>query len=328
MISHEKSLEIVFLAMLFFGIVGNMSLLYLHSHKFITGHRKRVISLLIINLAFAHVFMILFRGITAIINNWGWRYFLDDTTGKILNYFIRVTQGLSLCNTCLLSVFQAITISPSSLKWAQVKTRVQKYIPSCCILSWIFNLLLDIVAPMNYSSPRNSSNERWRIGQISFDLQATSIINILVCESLVDAVFVGLMICSSGYMVFVLHRHSQQVQHIHSVSLSPRASPETRATKAVLMLVITFVCFNSASSPFIIYIASARETRHWGLRFTVMLSLFYPIVSPFMLITTDTHIPKSFSTLLGLKSSFQEGLSSQEVLRKMERNEHKLELDQ
>ncbi|XP_020865366.1 vomeronasal type-1 receptor 3-like [Phascolarctos cinereus] len=308
MISHKEVLGIVFLAVLFFGMLGNMSLLYLHSHKFITGHRKRLISLIISNLAFAHVLMILFRGITTIINNWGWRTFPDDVMSKILTY-LRVTRVLSLCSTCLLSVFQAITISPTSLKWAQVKTRAQQCIPSCCLLSWTFSLLYTAV-PMTYSSSRNSSNETWRIGQISFDLPATSIIKILICESFVDAVFEGLMICSSGYMVFVLHRHSQQVQHIHSTCLSPRASPETRATKAILMLVITFVCFNSASSPFIIYIASARETRHWGLRFTVLLSLFYPIVSPFMLITIDTQIPKSFATLLCLKSSFQERISS------------------
>ncbi|XP_020865411.2 vomeronasal type-1 receptor 1-like [Phascolarctos cinereus] len=310
MSSIKEGLGIVYFTMLSFGILGNMTLLYLHGLKYLTGHRKKLISLIISNLAFAHVLMILLRGITIIINTWGWNSFLDETMGKILNYFIRVTQSLSLCNTCLLSVFQAITISPSSIKWAEVKTRAQKCIPSCCSLSWIFSLLLDVAAPMNYSSVGNSSNARWRIGQISFDLQATSIMKILICETVVDAVFVGLMIGSSGYMVSVLHRHSQQVQHIHSISLSSRASPETSAAKAIIMLAITFLCFNSASSPFIIYTASARETRHWGPHFTVLLSLFYPIVSPFMLITIDTQIHKSFATLSYLKRPFQKGLSS------------------
>ncbi|KAM8970796.1 vomeronasal type-1 receptor 1-like [Sarcophilus harrisii] len=310
MTSHKDSLAIVYLTMLFFGVLGNMSLLYLHIHKFITTHRKRLISLIIINMAFAHVLMILFRGFSTIITNWGWRAFLDETMGKILTYLIRMTRGLSLCSTCLLSVFQAIIISPSNLKWAQVKTRTQKCIPSCCILSWIFNILLDTVAPMNYSSPRNRSNERWRIGHISFDLQAMSIIKILICESVVDALFVGLMVGSSGYMVFVLHRHNQRVQHIHRIKSILSTSPEIRATKAILMLVVTFVCFNSVSSPFVIYIASAAETSNWALRFTVALSMFYPIISPFVLITTDTQKPSSFSSLLCLKNSSQEGLSN------------------
>ncbi|XP_043829307.1 vomeronasal type-1 receptor 1-like [Dromiciops gliroides] len=310
MISHKEGLKIVYLIVLFFGVLGNMFLLYLHSLKFITGHRKKLISLIIINLALAHVLMILFRGVPIIIANWGWKSFLNDTMGKILTYFIRVTRSLSLCSTCLLSAFQAITISPSSLKWEEIKTRAQNWIPACCILSWVFNLLLNIVSPMNMSSPRNSSNERWRIGHISFDFQAISIIKILMCESVVDALFVGLMIYSSGYMVFVLHRHNQRAQHIHSISLSPRASPEIRATKAILMLVVTFACCNSLSSPFVIYVVSARGTEDWGLRLTIVLSIFYPIVSPFMLISIDTQMPRSFATLLGLKSSFQEGLSS------------------
>ncbi|XP_003774410.1 vomeronasal type-1 receptor 4-like [Sarcophilus harrisii] len=292
--SNKEGLQNIYLTMVFFGILGNLSLIYLHSLKLITGHRKRLISLIIINLSLAHVLMILLRGIPTIIAKWGWRSFLDETMGKILTYLIRVTQGISLSNTCLLSVFQAIIISPNSLKWAKVKTRAQKYIPSSCILSWVFNLLLDIATPLNISTSKNSSNERWRIGHVSFDLQAKSIIKILICVSFVDALFMGLMICSSCYMMSVLHRHNQRVQHIHSSNYSHKASPENRATKAILMLVVTFVCFNSVSSPFVIYVASAVETRRWGLQFIVTLSMFYPIVSPFVLIGIDTQKPRFF----------------------------------
>ncbi|XP_074131901.1 vomeronasal type-1 receptor 4-like [Sminthopsis crassicaudata] len=302
MSSDREGLQNIYLTMIFFGILGNMSLLYLHSLKFLTGHKKRLISLIIINLSLAHVLMILFRGIPTIIAKWGWRSLLNETMGKILNYLIRVTRGLSLCNTCLLSVFQAIIISPSSLKWTKVKTRAQKCIPSSCILSWVFNLLLDIAAPLNISTLKNSSNERWRIGHVSFDLQAKSIIKSLILESVVDALFMGLMICSSCYMVCVLHRHNQRVQHIHRSNHSHKASPENRATKAILILVVTFVCFNSVSSPFVIYVASTRETRYWGLQFTVTLSMFYPIVSPFVLIGIDTQKPSFFATLLCFKN--------------------------
>ncbi|XP_044536513.1 vomeronasal type-1 receptor 1-like [Gracilinanus agilis] len=306
---HKEDLSIFYLSVLLFGVLGNIFLLYLHSLKLITGHRKRLLSLIIINLAISHILMILFRGISTILSNWGWRAFLDLTMGNILNYFIRVTRGLSLCSTCLLSVFQAITISPSSLKWAEIKTRAQKCILPCCLLSWIFNLLFDIAVPLIVSNPRNSSNERWRIGHVSFDLHAMSI-KILTFESFVDALFMGLMIFSSGYMMIVLYKHNQRIQHIHSISFSHKASPETRATKAILMLVITFVCFNSASSPFVIYTASSRITRHWGLRLTVALSMFFPIISPFMLINIDTQMSRLFHTLLGFQSSCQERLPS------------------
>ncbi|KAM8970792.1 vomeronasal type-1 receptor 3-like [Sarcophilus harrisii] len=307
--SPKKGLEIIYLTLLLFGVLGNMFLLYLHSQKLMIGHRKRLISLIIINLALAHTLMIFFRGIPIIIITWGWRSFPDDMMGKILNYLITVTRGVSLTTTCLLSVFQAITISPNSPLWTEIKTWIHKHIISCSLLCWIFNILVDVIMAANISDARNSSNERWRVGHSSFNLHAGNTIKILIWKSVIDALFVGLMICSSGYMVSVLYRHRQQVQHIHT-SLLLRASHETRATKAILMLVLSFVCFNSASSPFVIYIASAKATRHWGLRFTVVLSLFYPIVSPFMLISFDTQIPRSLHVLLGLKKLGQEELSS------------------
>ncbi|XP_044537805.1 vomeronasal type-1 receptor 3-like [Gracilinanus agilis] len=309
MSSHKEGLEIFYLTLLLFGILGNMFLFYLQSLKFITDHRKRVINLIIINLALAHTLMIIFRGIPIIIDVWGWKSFLADMTGKIITYLITVTRGVSLSSTCLLSVYQAITISPNSLMWTEIKTRAPKYIIPCSLFCWFFNILLDVILAANVSSPKNSSKERWKIGHSSFNLHSINTIKILVLKSIIDVLFVGLMICSSGYMVFVLHRHNKQVQHIRNITGSLRKSPETRATKAILMLVITFVCFNSTSSRFIIYLASAEATKHWSLRFTVVLSLFYPVVSPFMLISIDTQTHWSLHFLLSLKRFSQEKLS-------------------
>ncbi|NP_001160258.1 vomeronasal 1 receptor monDomV1R1258 [Monodelphis domestica] len=301
MSSHKVGLEIVYLTLLLFGILGNMFLIYLQSLKFITDHRKRVINLIIINLALAHTLMIIFRGIPIITDVCGWKSSLTDMTGKIITYLITVTRGVSLSSTCLLSVYQAITISPNSPMWAEIKTRAPKYVVSCSLLCWILNILLDVILAANVSSPKNSSKESWKIGHSSFDLHSINTIKILILKSIVDALFVGLMICSSGYMVFVLHRHNKQVQHIHNITRSLRKPPESRATKAILMLVITFVFFNSTSSRFIIYLASAVATKHWSLRFTIVLSVFYPVVSPFMLISIDTQTSWSLHVLLGLK---------------------------
>ncbi|XP_051822736.1 vomeronasal type-1 receptor 1-like [Antechinus flavipes] len=300
MSSYKEDLKIVFLTLLLFGVLGNMFLLYLHSLKFVTTHRKRYISLIIINLALAHALMIIFRGIPLIINMWGWKSFLDDMMGKILTYLIRVTRSISLCSTSFLSIFQAIVISPNSPMWIEVKTRAPKYIVPSSLLCWIFNVLIDVVVAINIHHQRNNSTEIWKIGHSSFNWHATDTIKILIWKSIIDALFMGLMICSSGYMVIVLYRHSQQVQHIH-ISLSPRISHETRATKAILMLVGSFVCFNSASSPFVIYIAYTKATRHWESLFTIILSLLYPIVSPFMLINMDTQILRSLQVFLCLK---------------------------
>ncbi|XP_074087959.1 vomeronasal type-1 receptor 1-like [Macrotis lagotis] len=307
MSSHKEGLEILYLTVLLFGVLGNLFLLYLHCLKFITGQRKKYINLITINLALTHTLMIIFRGIPIIMDLWGWKSFLDDMIGKILSYLIRATRGISLCSTSLLSVFQAIIISPNNQMWAEMKTRVPKYIVPCSLCCWIFNILIDVIVSVVTIDPKNNSTGRWRLGHSSFNLHAAFSMKILIWKSAVDALFMGLMLCSSGYMVSVLYRHKEQVQHIHSISLSPRTSHETKATKAILMLVGSFVCCNAASSPTIIYIVSDKATRYWGFRLTVIFSLIYPIISPFMLINFDTQI-RVLHILSGFKKLCQNSL--------------------
>ncbi|XP_074087958.1 vomeronasal type-1 receptor 1-like [Macrotis lagotis] len=307
--SHEKGLQTFYLTLLLFGVLGNMFLLYLHCLKFINGPRKNHISLITINLALTHALMIIFRGIPIILDVWGWKSFLDDLFVKILTYFIRITRGISLCSTSLLSIFQAIIISPSSQRWAKIKTRALKCVVPCSWLYWVFYILIDVVVTVIIIDPNNSSTGRLRTGHSSLNFHAIYTMKNLIWRSTVDALFMGLMICSSGYMVSVLYRHKELVQHIHSISLSPKTSHETRATKAILILVATFVCFNSTSSPFVIYLASLKATGYWGLRLTIIFSLVYPIISPFMLINFDTQMSRFSHILSSLKKLCQKEFS-------------------
>ena len=54
------------------------------------------------------------------------------TPGKFLFYIHRVAREVCLSSTCLLSIFQAITIIPSKSRWAELKARVPKYIGPLC----------------------------------------------------------------------------------------------------------------------------------------------------------------------------------------------------
>ncbi|KAK7795966.1 hypothetical protein U0070_000138 [Myodes glareolus] len=56
-----------------------------------------------------------------------------------------------------------------------------------------------------------------------------------------DVFFVGLMMFSSAYMVFLLFRHHRRSLHLHRSILSIRHSPEQRATWTILALVSVFV---------------------------------------------------------------------------------------
>ncbi|XP_036621031.1 vomeronasal type-1 receptor 1-like [Trichosurus vulpecula] len=236
--------------------------------------------------------MILLGGIPRTMQVWGLKSFLDDSGGKTISYFQSVFRDLSMCSSCLLAAFQAITISPNIPMWAELKARALKYIIPCCVFCWIFNLLLDITVAACTASPKNSSKGRWNVGYSSLDLYDMNTMKIVIWKSVYEGLLVGLMAIASGYMMLVLYRHHQRVQHIHSTSFTRKGSSERRATKNILLLVSTYICFNTVSFPFLIYMAPSRETRQGVIQAMVFFSLCYPAVSPFMLLINDTQIQR------------------------------------
>ncbi|KAK7804638.1 hypothetical protein U0070_011995 [Myodes glareolus] len=108
--------------------------------------------------------------------------------------------------------------------------------------------------------------------------------------------FACLMALSNGYMLILLCRHKRQVQHLHSTSLSPKASPEQRASRTILLLLSFFVliycldCIISASR----LMHSSHPTHH---SVQMMVSNSYATISPLLLICTEhriTNFLKSF----------------------------------
>lgn len=71
--------------------------------------------------------------------------------------------------------------------------------------------------------------------------------------------FSVLILRASGSMVSTLYRHRQHLQHIHRVHVSPRSSAESRATRSILALVSTFVCFHTLASIFHVVIALSES---------------------------------------------------------------------
>jgi vomeronasal1 receptor len=110
---------------------------------------------------------------------------------------------------------------------------------------------------------------------------------IVVLWSSSDAVFIGLMVWSSGSMVLLLHRHRQRVQYIHTPTGHHRRPPETRAAHTTLMLVVTFVTFYVATSILAFYINAFFDFRQWLIQTSDVLLSCFPTVSPFLLLLRD-----------------------------------------
>ncbi|KAM8970814.1 vomeronasal type-1 receptor 4-like [Sarcophilus harrisii] len=290
--SKDDIFCILHMLQIIIGVFGNGLLLFLYGFNLITGQRIRPIDTIFVNLFLSYILMILFRGVPTAIQMCIQKLFLSDTECKIIVYLQRVSRGLSLCNTCLLSAFQAITISSYNPKWAKLKANAPKYIVPSCVFMWVLNLLVDVVVPLHVSGPGNNtfSHLKKNLGYCSIDWHAITTSNLVMWKTLYDSVFLGFMAISSGYMVLVLFRHRWQVQHLHSTSFNPIASPETRATKVILLLMISFVCFYSVSSIFVIVMEKFKDTSQWIIHMSAFFSSFYSTLSPFVLISSDSQI--------------------------------------
>ncbi|KAM8970809.1 vomeronasal type-1 receptor 4-like [Sarcophilus harrisii] len=302
MISHYEIFRILYLNQIIIGVLGNSFLIFLYSFNLITNQKIKPIILILIHLLFTNIIFLLFRGIPKIIEFWSLNYFVDYTASKIISYLQRVTRGLSLCSSCLLSVFQAITISPSSSRWAEIKAKVPKYVLACSLLCWICNLLMDLVVPVYGADSSNTtySNKRWQIGFSALDLYPTKTLLFLIWKFVYDFMFVGLMAITNGYMTFVFYRHHQKIQNIQVTSLFHRSSPEVQATKTILLLASTFVIFNLVSSTFMIYMTFTKVVSSVMLNVSAFLSLCFPTISPFILLKCDSKITRSCCIYRGI----------------------------
>ncbi|XP_043825798.1 vomeronasal type-1 receptor 1-like [Dromiciops gliroides] len=293
---HYDVLRILYINQIIIGVLGNAFLIFLYSFKLNVGQKTKPTTLVLIHLLFTNIIFLLFRGIPKTFEVWSLKYLVHYTASKIISYLQRVARGLSLCSFCLLSAFQAITISPSSPRWVGLKARVPNSVLPCCLLCWICNLLMDIVVPMYGIGPSNTTytKESWQIGFSALDLYATKTLIFLIWKFVYDNAFVSFMAMTSGYMIFVLYRHHQKMQNIQVTSLSHRSSPEAQATKTILLLVGTFVIFNLTSSIFMIYMTFSKVTSPILLNISAFLSLCFPTVSPFILLSRDTQITRSY----------------------------------
>ncbi|XP_004648659.1 vomeronasal type-1 receptor 90-like [Octodon degus] len=225
------------------GISFNTILLLFHILIFFLKHRPKPLDLTVTQLALIHLVMLATMNFIATdtFESQGWE---DGFTCKLIIYVYRLMRALSICTTCLLSVLQAITLSPRNVCLAKFKYKSSHHYPYYLGILWVLNMILNtrflisICATPNVTSYNlmfvTESCSQWPMSYL-FRYIFFSLVNIQ------DISFIGLMALSSGYMVNLLYRHKRQFQHRHSTRSSPKASPEEKATQSILMLMVFFM---------------------------------------------------------------------------------------
>ncbi|NP_001240388.1 vomeronasal 1 receptor ornAnaV1R3067 [Ornithorhynchus anatinus] len=313
MASRDLVLGIFSFSQTSIGLLGNITLLTVYVHVFISHSlSKKSTDLILIHLTVANTVTLLTQVVPAMIVTFDTENSLGNVGYQIIIFTRRMSRGLSICTTSLLSVFQAITISPSTSCWAKFKPRAPRYILPSFLFFWILHIFIYVkilsvsvsaqnaTLLANHSAVKNSPNIFW----LNYLNDTASRLTAAVR----DLLFVGLMSWSSGYMVMVLYQHRRRLQHIHSTSHSPKSSPETRATQTIVLLVSCFVSFYLINSSINLFVNLFKEKDFWLINIAAFLSTCYPSLCPLVLLSNDPRLPKPCCVMEKVREKINYGI--------------------
>ncbi|XP_076427666.1 vomeronasal type-1 receptor 4-like [Peromyscus maniculatus bairdii] len=292
--------EIVFFFMTVLGTLGNISVSVNYMFSWWRGPEKKPIHLILIHLAFANIIILLAKGLPKTIAAFGLRNFLDDIGCKIIVYLSRVARGVSICTSNLLTVVQAIIISPSASGWRRLRPKSAWHILPFFSFFWILNALISVnlihsitSINLNMSQLENGDNYCY----FSLESQKTKWL-VLPLMVLRDAVFQGAMGGASGYMVSLLHKHHQHVLYLQKAKLLYRTPPELRAAQSVLLLMLCFVFFYWTDCTFSLVLSFSLVDNSLIINIQEFMTLGYPTFSPLVLIHRDELLPECWHAQL------------------------------
>nr|XP_048282889.1 vomeronasal type-1 receptor 4-like [Myodes glareolus] len=268
------------------GILGNFSLIFHYLVLYCREYTLKPTDLILMNVMAANALIILSTGVPLTMAILGFKQFLNDFGCKLLFYIQGCGRSVSIGTTCLLSVFQALTICPRKSCWKDLKVKVEKYIVCLISLIWFLNMFINFIYFSYIIFNRNSKNvsqtrdfgycSTVRGDEIGDSLFAA----LVVCP---EVFFSVLMAWSSGSMVVFLYRHKQRIQHIRSSHGSGRSSPEFRVTQNILILLSNFLAFYTVSSMVRGSIALLNSHNWWLVNISHLTSLCFPSFGPFVL---------------------------------------------
>ncbi|XP_055464027.1 putative vomeronasal receptor-like protein 4 [Psammomys obesus] len=272
------------------GVLSNMFLLFFYTF-IILCHRPKPTDLMSCQLSFVHIMMILTEGDIWLTDIFESLNIENDFKLKATFYISGVMRNLSICITCLLSVFQAVTISPSNSLLAKFKHKLKKYTINAFFYIWSFNLsfssslIFYVGAYTNMNATNQMSTKSCSLFPMNYIIRGL----ILAVTTSRDVFLVGVMLTTSAYMVIILFRHQRQCKHLHSIS-HLRASPEKRATQTILLLVVFFVIMYWVD--FIISTTSFQLWKYDPFILTIQKFVInaYPTITPLVQISSDKSL--------------------------------------
>ncbi|XP_012786680.2 putative vomeronasal receptor-like protein 4 [Ochotona princeps] len=269
------------------GIFANTFLLVFHIFTIHQLHRPRPTDITTSHLAFVHIVMLLTGLLILSEDLFQLLNFSNALKCKLLFYVSRMTRNLSISTTCLLSIIQVITISPSSFCLSRFKQKLTNYIiiAFCCF--WSLNLSSNSHMIIYTVAHSNKTNLLTVSKYCSLSMMNSVVMALFLSLSLFQNIFfVGIMLLSSMFMIIFLCSHHRKSEYLHSM----RISPAKRATCTVLVLVSFFVIMYCVDIIISSFSTVLQKYEPAFLDVQAVVGNVYAVVSPLVLISSDKRI--------------------------------------
>ncbi|XP_028641406.1 vomeronasal type-1 receptor 4-like [Grammomys surdaster] len=286
------------------GILGNFSLLFYYLILYNKEGTLKVVDIIFIHVFTSNSLIIFSKGLPEVFAVFGWNELFDDIGCKLIMYVRRVSRTMSISTTCLLSIFQAITINTRNSCWKEFKVQITKFLGLFISLCWILFMLVNMLFPVYTSTNRNSKNKtQKRDIEFCHSIGRDKIVDLMYAAFCVfpEVLFSLLIVCSSTTMIVILYVHKKRVQHILQNHASSRTSAENRATQTILILVFTFLTFYTLSSILQGYIALSHDPSWWIMNITTIISMCFPTIGPFVMSRDFTVSRFCFTCIRNIK---------------------------
>ncbi|XP_028639192.1 vomeronasal type-1 receptor 4-like [Grammomys surdaster] len=288
--TSELLLGMTFFSLTIIGILGNFNLLYHYIYFYLTRYKLRPTDWVLMHLIVANILTVVCKGVPNTISFLGFKDIFNDMVCKLVFFVHRVSRGACIGSTSFLSVSQAVIISFRNYRDPDFMVRTNKCIRFSVYLNWVIHLFTSSIFFV-YMRAKHGNESTTNLKSITYCYAVrhdpTSDILYAILLSGPDMVLLGVMQWASGSMVLTLYRHKQMMKYMSRTKASSRSSPESTATKTILLLVSTFVTFYTISSLCQSFV-SIMYNPSWSLVNMVgMSALLFPTVCPFLLMSQD-----------------------------------------
>ncbi|OCT91590.1 olfactory receptor class A-like protein 1 [Xenopus laevis] len=281
-----------FVSLLITGIPANVLLMFSFAHIAFSEKRLLPANVIRMSLSVANLFVLISRVVPHALYSLGLKHLLNDQQCKLFIFAFRVSRAMSICITSFLSCHQCVIIAPATGKWKYLKQMGSRYVPKIIALFLAMNMaiyhsgILYGRATINETSPYTLHLSYCDVAFLSYGIYI--IIGLL--SAVREIIFVGLMILSSMYMVYVLFHHGKSMKGMRSSDKGQSKTVEYKASRAVILLVTMYMALFGMDNSMWIYTLTMSNVDPDVSDTRLFLAASFAVLSPIHIFVTTPKL--------------------------------------